>query len=234
MTTPDLNAGELPTLTTTRPGPRSTPAQTVRNLFGHDGQFFAVPGNFPSGLPDHITFADLVYYAILRIPNPDTDADEFTDRDVDGRHRTLGATAPDPDAALRSALSEVAANRRAHAQQVEHNRVHAGGLQPVPPVRIGYTPTGTCTVHVRCACPQVEQLAAHFEHVSLATADWLDEIPTTPWALCPTSPNQVTTATGPNRLLQTLRSPDGAAAVEIQSADGRIEVIPFASVDDLA
>ncbi|MFB6992182.1 hypothetical protein [Streptomyces sp. NPDC056304] len=234
MTTPDLNAGELPTLTTTRPGLRSTPAQTVRDLFGHDGQFFAVPSTFPSGLPDHITFADLVYYAILRVPNPDTGADEFTVRDVDGRHRTLGAPAPDLDAALRSALAELAANRRAHAQQVEHNRVHTRGLQPVPPVRIGYTPTGTCIVHVRCACPQVEQLAAHFEHVFLAAADWLDEIPTTPWALCPTSPSRVMTATGPRRLLQTLRSPDGAADVEIQGADGRIEVISFASVDDLA
>ncbi|MFJ5817288.1 hypothetical protein ACIQGT_25830 [Streptomyces sp. NPDC093108] len=234
MTIPDVNAGELPTLTATRPGLRSTPAQTVRDLFGHDGQFFAVPGSFPSGLPDHITFAEVVYYAVVRIPNPDSGADVFTVRDVDGRHRTLGVPAPDLDAVLRSALCDLAANRRAYAQQVEHNRVHTRGLQPVPPVRIGYTTTGTCIVHVRCACLEVERLAAHFEHVSLAAADWLDETSTTPWEFCPTSPNRVSTPTGEGLLVRTLRSVDGAAAVEIQSTDGRSEFIPLASVNGLA
>ncbi|MET7888717.1 hypothetical protein ABZU45_36695 [Streptomyces avermitilis] len=72
MTTPDLNAGDLPRLTATRPDPQ----RTVRELFGHDGQFFTVPDSFPGGLPDHITFAAVVYYVVLRTPNPDTRDDE--------------------------------------------------------------------------------------------------------------------------------------------------------------
>ncbi|WP_331732079.1 hypothetical protein OG613_47405 (plasmid) [Streptomyces sp. NBC_00015] len=229
MTTPDLNAGELPRLTRTRPDPQ----HTVRELFGHDGQFFTVPDSFPGGLPDHITFAAVAYYAVLRAPNLDTGEDEFTVRDVDGR-RTIGEPAPEQDTSIRSALSALAERRRAHAQQVEHNRVHVLGLDPVPPVRIGHTITGTCTVHIRCSCPQVEGLAAHYENVPLAAADWLDANPATTWELCPTSPARVITPSVSGRISATFRNADGAAGVEIQHLNGHREVVALTRASDLA
>ncbi|MFI1701448.1 hypothetical protein ACH419_36585 [Streptomyces bobili] len=230
MTTPDLNAGELPRLTTTRPDPQ----HTVRELFGHGGQFFTVPDSFPGGLPDHISFAAVVYYAVLRTPNLDSGEAEFAVRDADGRNHTIGEPAPEQDTAIRSALSALAERRRAYAQQVEHNRVHVLGLDPVPPVRIGHTDTGTCTVHVRCSCPQVEGLAAHYEHVSLAAADWLDANPTRTWELCPTSPARFATPSASGRITATFRNADGAAVVEIQHPDGHREVVALARVSDLA
>lgn len=234
MTTPDLNAGDLPRLTTTRRRPNSVTQETVRELLGHDGQFFTVPDSFPGALPDHITFADVVYYAVVRTTRSDTGEAEFTVCDVDGRRRPLGAPAPDQDTAVLGALSALAERRRAHARQVEHNRVHVLGLEPVPPVRIGYMETGTCIVHVRCTCPQVDGLAAHYERVSLAAGGWLDEIPTTPWELCPTSPTQVTTESGSGRVTSTFRNDKGMAVVRLQHTDGRREVIALARVSDLA
>ncbi|MET7487103.1 hypothetical protein [Streptomyces sp. NPDC005538] len=234
MSTPDLNAGELPRLTTTRRRPRSVAQETVRELFGHDGQFFTVPASFPGAVPDHITFAAAVYYAVVRAPGPDIGEAEYTVYDVDGRHHPLGAPAPDQDTAIRGALTALAERRRAHARQVEHNRVHVLGLEPVPPVRIGYTETGTCIVHVRCTCPQVDGLAAHYEQVSLAADGRLDEIPTTPWELCPTSPTQVTTESGTGHLTSTFRNDQGMAAVRLQHTDGSREEIALARVSDLA
>ncbi|MGP3950830.1 hypothetical protein [Streptomyces sp. 7N604] len=234
MSTPDLNAGDLPRLATTRRRPRSVTQETVRELLGHDGQFFTVPDSFPGALPDHITFAAVVYYAVVRTTGPDTGEAEFTVYDVDGRRRPLGAAAPDRDTAIRGALSALAERRRAHARQVEHNRVHVLGLEPVPPVRIGYTDTGTCIVHVRCSCPKVDGLAAYYEHVSLAADGWLDEIPTTPWEFCPTSPTQVTTESGSGRLTSTLRNDKGMAVVRLQHTNGRREEIALAQVSDLS
>ncbi|MFD7866985.1 hypothetical protein [Streptomyces sp. NPDC059783] len=228
MTTPDLNAGDLPHLTESRP--RS--ARTTRELFGHDGQFFTVPGTFPGGLPDHIGFTRAVY-AVLRIPNSVTGEDEYTVRDVDGHRRTLGTPAPDQDTAIRTALAALAADRRTHAQGVEHERVDTLGRAPVPPVRIGHTETGTCVVHVRCSCPDVEGLAGHFEHVSLAASDWLDEAPTTPWEFCPTTPTRVTAPSGSGPLTATFRDPVGAAVVEFQHPDGHREAVARTQVNDL-
>ncbi|MEV6653968.1 hypothetical protein [Streptomyces sp. NPDC051219] len=54
-------------------------------------------------------------------------------------------------------------------------------------VRIGFNTVGTCVVHVRCSCPHVDGLAAHFEHVSLAADGWLNQDTATPWEFCPTS-----------------------------------------------
>ncbi|MEU3639965.1 hypothetical protein AB0H23_27575 [Streptomyces albogriseolus] len=232
MTAPDLNAGELPHLTTDRPRHRSATHRTTRELFGHDGKFFTVPGTFPGGLPDHIGFTPAVY-AVLHAPNPATGEAEFIVRDVDGQRLTLGAPAPDQTAAIRSALSALAEDRRAHAQRVEHNRVHILGLAPTPPVRIGHTEADTCVVHVRCSCPQVEGLAAHYEHVSLAADGWLDEALTTPWKFCPTSPTQVITYSGTARLTSTSRNDKGQAVVQVQHTDGRHEVIALARVSDM-
>ncbi|MET8816555.1 hypothetical protein ABZW47_31725 [Streptomyces sp. NPDC004549] len=229
MSTPDLNAGDLPHLTAQRP--RHGSPSTTRDLFGHDGQFFTVPGTFPDGLPDHIGFATVVY-AVLRTPAPATGTDEYTVRDVDGHRRTLGTPGTDQDTAITNALSALAERRRAHARQVEHNRVHVLGLPPVPPVRIGHSTTGTCVLHVRCACPHVEGLAAHYEHVSLA-ADWLDETPTSAWEFCPTSPTLVTTSNGRGRLTATLRDSKGTAVVEIQHTTGHREAIALSQVSDL-
>ncbi|MGW6145663.1 hypothetical protein, partial [Streptomyces sp. NPDC055140] len=225
MTTPDLNAGDLPLLTTSRPRPRSVSQQTVRELFGDDGQFFTVPDSFPGGLPDHIDFPAVVHYAVVRTPKPDTGENEFTAYDVDGR-RPLGRPAPDQDTAVRSALSALAERRQDHARQVEHNRVQIRGLEPVPPVRIGYTETGTCIVHVRCSCPQVEGLAGHYEKVSLAADGWLDETPTTPWRFCRSSPKRVTVPGGSGRLTAVLRNAMGRSVVQIQHPGGRREVVP--------
>jgi hypothetical protein len=233
MTTSDLNAGDLPHLTGDHPRHRSAAHRTTRELFGYDGQFFTVPGTFPGGLPDHIGFNPVVY-AVLHVPNPVTVEDEYTVRDVDGHRRTLGTPAPDPDTAIRSALAALADDRRAQAQRVEHNRVHTLGLAPVPPIRIGHTETGTCVVHVRCSCPKVEGLAGHFEHVSLAAADWLDEAPTTPWEFCPTSPTRVTAPSGNGPFTATFRNAEGAAVVEFQHPGGHRETIALAQVNDLA
>lgn len=233
MTTPDLNAGDLPRLTTTRRRPRSVTQETVRELLGHDGRFFTVPDSFPGALPDHITFAAVVYYAVVCTTRADTGEAEFTVYDVDGRRRSLAAPTSDQDTAIRGALSALAERRRAHARQVEHNRVHVLGLEPIPPVRIGYTDTGICIVHVRCTCPQVDGLAAHYENVSLAADGWLDEIPTTPWGLCPTSPTQVTTDSGSSRLTCTLRNDKGMSVVRLQHTDGRREIFALAQVTDL-
>ncbi|MYS33487.1 hypothetical protein K388_05817 [Streptomyces sp. KhCrAH-43] len=232
MTAPDLNAGDLPHLTADRPRHRSATHRTTRELFGHDGQFFTVPGTFPGGLPDHVGFTDAVY-AVLHAPNPATGEAEYSVRDVNGRRLTLGSPAPDQDTAIRSALSALAEKRRAHAQQVEHNRVHILGLAASPPVRIGHTETGTCVVHVRCSCPHVEGLAAHYEHVSLAVDGWLDEVPTTPWEFCPTSPIQITTERGTGRLTSTSRNDKGQAVVRLQHTDGRGEVIALIRVSDM-
>ncbi|MEU7031629.1 hypothetical protein AB0A60_33645 [Streptomyces sp. NPDC046275] len=232
MTAPDLKAGDLPHLTTERPRHRSATHRITRELFGHDGKFFTVPGTFPGGLPDHIGFTPAVY-AVLHAPNPATGEAEFIVRDVDGQRLTLGTSAPDQTTAIRSALSALAAERRAHAQRVEHNRVHILGLAPNPPVRIGYTEAGTCVVHVRCSCPQVEGLAAHYEHVSLAADGWLDEAPTSPWKFCPTSPTQVITEGGTGRLTSTSRNDKGQAVVQVQHTDGRHEVIALAHVSDM-
>ncbi|MCX4826344.1 hypothetical protein OG883_42650 [Streptomyces sp. NBC_01142] len=233
MTTPDLNAGDLPHLSADRPRHRSSTHCTTRELFGHDGQFFTVPGTFPGGMPDHIGFTPAVY-AVLRTPNLGTGEDEFTVRDVDGHRHTLGTPAPDRGTAVRSALSALADDRRAHAQRVEHNRVHILGLAPVPPVRIGHIDTGTCVVPVRCSCLQVEGLAAHFEHVSLAAGNWLDETPTTPWEICPTSPTRVTAPSGSGPLTATFRNAEGAAVVEFEHPDGHREAVALARVNDLA
>ncbi|MCX4681652.1 hypothetical protein OG413_41360 [Streptomyces sp. NBC_01433] len=232
MTTPDLNAGDLPLLTADRPRHRSDSQRTARDLFGHEGQFFTVPGNFPDGLPDHIGFVTAVY-AVLSTPNPNNAAHEFTVRDVNGQRHILGAPAPDQDIAIRNALSTLAERRRDHARQVEYNRIHVLGLDPVPPVRLGHAATGTCVVHVRCSCPQVEGLAAHYEHVTLAAAEWLDETPTTPWEFCPNSPTQVTTRSGSGRLTRTLRNDKGMAVVELQHSDGNRESVALAQVSDL-
>ncbi|MFH8257868.1 hypothetical protein [Streptomyces roseolus] len=232
MTTPDLNAGDLPHLTADRPRRRSATHHTTRELFGHDGQFFAVPGTFPGGLPDHVGFTDAVY-AVLHASNPATGEAEYSVRDVNGRRLALGTPAPDQDTAIRSALSALAEKRRAHAQLVEHNRVHILGLAASPPVRIGHTETGTCVVHIRCSCPDVEGLAAHYEHVSLAAGGWLDEVPTTPWKFCPTSPAQLITERGTGRLTSTSRNDKGQAVVRLQHTDGRGEVIALVQVRDM-
>ncbi|MGW3390542.1 hypothetical protein [Streptomyces cinereoruber] len=233
MTSPDLNAGDLPHLTTERPHHRSATHRTTRELFGHDGQFFTVPGTFPVGLPDHIRFTSAVY-AVLHAPNPVTGEAEFIVRDVDGHRLPLGTAAPDQATAIRSAVSALAEERRAHAQRVEHNRVHILGFVPTPPVRIGYTEAGTCVVHVRCSCPRVEGLAAHFEHVSLAADEWLDEATTTPWTFCPTSPTQVITEGGTGHLTSTSRNERGQAVVQVQQHDsGRQEGIALTRVSDM-
>ncbi|MFI5867175.1 hypothetical protein [Streptomyces sp. NPDC051546] len=232
MNAPDLNAGDLPHLTADRPRHRWPSGRTTRELFGHDGEFFTVPGTFPGGLPDHIGFTVSVY-AVLHAPNTATGEAAFIVRDVDGARLTLGTSAPDQDTAIRSALSALAEDRRAHAQQVEHNRVHILGLDPHPPVRIGHTHTGTCVVHVRCSCPQVDGLAAHYEHVSLAADGWLDEVPTTPWEFCPTSPTQVITDSGTGRLTSTSRNDRGQAVVQVQHPGRRHEVIALARVSDM-
>ncbi|MGC5263905.1 hypothetical protein ACPXCO_23080 [Streptomyces cyaneofuscatus] len=233
MTTPDLNAGDLPHLTADRPHHRSDSHRTARELFGYEGQFFTVPGTFPGGLPDHVGFIPAVY-VVLRTPDHATGTHEFTVRDVNGHRRILGTPDPDQDTAIRNALSTLAERRRDHARQVEHNRIHVLGLDPVPPVRIGHTATGTCVVHVRCSCPQVEGLAAHYEHVSLAAADWLAETPATPWEFCPTSPTGVTTQRGRGRLTGTLRNDKGMAVVEVEHRDGHREAVALAQVSDLA
>lgn len=233
MSTPDLNAGDLPHLTTVRPGHRSDSHSTTRDLFGHDGQFFTVPGTFPDGLPDHTGFTTVVC-AVLRTPDLTTGADAFTVREVDRHRRPLGAPDADQDTAIRSALTAVAERRRAHARYVQHNRVHVLGLEPVSPVRVGHSTTGACVLHVRCSCPHVEGRAAHFEHVSQAAADWLDETPTTPWELCSTSPTRITTPNGSGRLTGTLRDSKGTAVVEIQHTDRDAEVIALAQVVELA
>ncbi|MFH0245953.1 hypothetical protein ACGRHY_26860 [Streptomyces sp. HK10] len=232
MTAPDLNAGDLPHLTADRPCYRSATHRTTRELFGHDEQFFTVPGTFPGGLPDHIGFTDAVY-AVLHAPNPATGEAEFIVRDVNGQRLTLGTPAPDQDTAIRSALSALAEDRRALAQRVEHNRVHILGLAAAPPVRIGHTEAGTCVVHASCSCPQVEGLAAHYEHVSLAADGWLDEAPTSPWRFCPTSPTQVITKMGTGRLTSTSRNDKGQAVVQVQHTDGRHEAIALAHVSDM-
>ncbi|RNG30341.1 hypothetical protein [Streptomyces botrytidirepellens] len=180
----------------------------------------------------HIGFT-LAVYAVLRTPRPATDADEFTALNVDDNRHLLGAPDPDQDTGIRKALSALAERRRADARQVEHNRVHILGRDPVPPICIGHTAPDTYIVHVRCSCPQVEGLAAHFEHVSQAAADWLDEIPTTPWKFCPTSPTRVTGPSGSGRLTRTLRNAEGAAVVELQHADGHREAVALAEVSDL-
>ncbi|MFF3957390.1 hypothetical protein ACFYY1_29875 [Streptomyces sp. NPDC001890] len=161
-------------------------------------------------------------------PNPATGADEFIVRDVNGHRHILGTPGPDQDTAIRNALSTLAGRRRDHARRVEHNRTHVLGLDPVPPVRLGHTATGTCVVHVRCSCPRVEGLAAHYEHVTLAAADWLDETPTTPWKFCPNSPTRFTTQSGSGRLTSTLRNDKGMAVVELQHSEGtaRLSTLP--------
>ncbi|MFE1785285.1 hypothetical protein ACFW9F_22610 [Streptomyces sp. NPDC059506] len=225
---PDLNAGDLPPLTPLRPNAHpSHPRRTVRDLFGHSGLFFTVPGTFPAGLPDHITHTDTVY-AVVRIPDTTTDA--FVVHDVDGNRHRIGRPAPDCTAAIRSALTELATHRRRRAQQIEYNRIHVLGLEPAPPVRIG-TSAGTCIVHTRCFCPHVEGLAAHFEHVSVAADDWLNEAPDTPWQFCPTSPQRITTPTASGRITRTCRTDQGTAAVEIEhDADGRRILVPLREV----
>lgn len=232
MIAPDLNAGDLPHLTTERPRYRSATGRTTRELFGHDGKFFTVPGTFPGGLPDHIGFTPAVY-AVLHTYNPATSQPEFIVRDVDGQRLTPSVPATDQTTAIRSALSALAEDRRAHAQRVEHDRVHILGLTPNPPVRIGHTEAGTCVVHVRCSCPQVEGLAAHYEHVSLAADGWLDEACTTAWKFCPTSPTQVITKRGTGRLASTSRNDKGQAVVQVQHTDGRHEDIALARVSDM-
>jgi hypothetical protein len=232
MTTPDLNAGDLPTLTADRPRHRSDSHRTARELFGHEGQFFTVPGSFPDGLPDHIGFVPAVY-AVLRTPNPATGTDEFTVRDVNGHRHILGTPDPDQETAIRNALSTLSEQRRDRAQRVEHNRVHILGLEPVPPVRIGHTAQGVWMLHVRCSCPVVEGLAAHFEHVSRAAADWLDETPTTPWEICPTtSVRRITTPHGRGRSCGTTRTAEGTAALQICYADGQRERGPLTQISD--
>ncbi|WP_440581053.1 hypothetical protein [Streptomyces sp. PT19] len=232
MTASDLDDGDLPHLTEDRPRHRSATHRTTQELFGHDGQFFTVPGTFPGGLPDHIRFTPAVF-AVLHIPNPLIGEDEYIVRDVDGHRRTHGTPAPDRETAIRSALAALADDRRTHAQRVEHKRVHTLGRAPVPPIRIGYSETGACVVHVRCSCPEVEGLAGHYERVSLAAADWLDEASTTPWEFCPTTPTRVTAPSG-GTLTASFRNSEGAAVVEFRHPDGHRETIALAQVHDLA
>jgi hypothetical protein len=227
---PDLNISDLPPLTDQHPRYADQTRQTVRNLFGCDGMFFTVPGTFPTGLPDHIGFLDTVY-ALLHTPEPATGTVLFIVRDADGNRHRLGHPAADSDTAVRSALFALADQRRAHARQVEHNRVHLLGLEPHPPVRIGHH-NGAWIVHARCSCPYVEGLAAHFERVSLAADAWLNEDATTPWAFCPTSASRLTAGSVSGHITATGRADQGAATAEIERADGHRTIVRLDEVTD--
>lgn len=230
---PDLNAGYLPRLTRTRPAADPTPAgRTVTDLFGCDGHFFTVPGTFPHDLPDHITHTDSLY-AVLHTTDPATGSPRYTVHDVDCHRLPLGEPGTRKIDVVRNALAALAAHRRAHAAQVTHNRVHLRGLPPAPPIRIGYDDTHTCIVHVRCACPHIPGLSAHFEHFQDAAADWLTET-SDPWQLCPTSPHRAVTTAGTGDVRATHRDDQGAPVIEVlHDGYSRPAVLPLTYVKDI-
>ncbi|MGI5133835.1 hypothetical protein [Streptomyces sp. CA-106110] len=134
-----------------------------------------------------------------------------------------------PDLPIQTDDTSPGRRHAADADEVTHTRVHVLGLDPVPPISISHDDDGAAVVHARCACPRIADLAAQFEHISLAAADWLDQN-TRPWRLCPTSQTRVTAPTAHGRITATHRSSDGTALIEIEQPDGQRTTVPLHQV----
>jgi len=169
------------------------PGKTVREVFGHDGYWFTVPGDFPASLPDEFRVSRATY-AVFQSPDVVPGALVWVVRGTNGSIARLGQSTESRRAAVREALEVQSRYRMMRAHSLVKTRAELNG-RPVPaPVRVSAGDAGW-VVHIRCACEDVTS-PEDFPSVARAARDWIDADPGTPWELCPHSPGAFVTIAG--------------------------------------
>ncbi|KNE80140.1 hypothetical protein AB0B04_32200 [Streptomyces xinghaiensis] len=185
--------------------------RTTRDVFGREGYWFTIPGDFPTSVPDefHLTRAT---YAVT---HEDLGAGLVAWKVWEAvDHRAPLATSTESRrVAVRHAVARMANEREERARRIIAER-RAIGQQPVMAVRVERTtvaadpgnawrtPDGAplIRVHVRCGCTNLPDKVAEFPHPwDVAASEYLNQ--GAAWQLCERSPRHVTTDAGRGEVL---------------------------------
>jgi len=129
------------------------PGKTVRDVFGHDGYWFTIPGDFPASLPNefHLTRAT---YAVFQSPDVVPGALVWVARPTNGSVARLGQSVNSRREAVREALEVLSRCRMRRARLIIEDRAALNGRPKPAPVRVAAGDSGW-VVHIRCVCEDV-------------------------------------------------------------------------------
>jgi len=163
--------------------------RTVADVFGRDGYWFTVPGNFPASLPEEF-YLSRTTLAVFQSPDVVPGALMWVVRETTGTAANLATSAESRRAAVRSALARLSTLRMKRARAIVENRAAINSRPAPAPVRVSAGDAGW-VVHVRCACEHLDD-AENFPSAASAARQWVNQDPGTPWELCAHSPRAFT------------------------------------------
>lgn len=212
--------------------------KTVREVFGHDGYWFTIPGSFPASLPDefHITRQT---FAVFQSPDVVRGALVWVAHHLWRRERhgiRRGTSTESRRMAVRAAVSDYSRWAMRRGAEILDNRAAINSQAPTAPVRVT-AEGGAWIVHVHCLCGRLDG-AESFASAREAASEWVDQDPGTPWALCAHSPAAFVTGGSGERYAVTgtgrgdgRKTPAGFALLHGVHDDGRTASVPLRTVD---
>ncbi|MFD8335511.1 hypothetical protein ACFV42_23055 [Streptomyces solisilvae] len=159
--------------------------KTVMDVFGHEGYWFTVPGDFPASVPEHL-HQTRETFAVFQSPNVVTGFPVWVVRAEGPSGRNLGTSTESRREAVRWALANLAYRRAETARKIGDKR-QAAGLPSVPPVRIAVSESGAWVLHVRCRCAVPQREAVGDASTVGGAAELFADDPA-PWTLCAEAP----------------------------------------------
>lgn len=200
--------------------------KTVRDVFGHDGYWFTVPGEFPASLPDEFAITRQTF-AVFQSPDVVRGALVWVVHHLWGRHGVQRGTSTESRRlAVRAAVADYSRWAMNRAAEIIENRA-AINSEPAPALVRVTAEGGAWVAHVKCAHGALSG-AESFDSIESACTEWLDADPGTPWDLCAHSPRSFVTGGSGERYTVTgtgrgdgVKTPAGFAVLHGMHDDGR-------------